>query len=111
MLDLRNIELGDFVFGRVNAEAGRASVEYIFRAIDLALAGELDAVVTGPINKEAMNAAGFHYAGHTEIFAQRTGAKEYAMLLVDGEMRVVHVSTHVSLREACELVKKSVCLR
>ena len=90
----------------VNAEAGRASVEYIFRAIDLALAGELDAVVTGPINKEAMNAAGFHYAGHTEIFAQRTGAKEYAMLLVDGEMRVVHVSTHVSLREACELVKK-----
>jgi 4-hydroxythreonine-4-phosphate dehydrogenase len=106
VLDLRNIELGDFVFGRVNAEAGRASVEYIFRAIDLALAGELDAVVTGPINKEAMNAAGFHYAGHTEIFAQRTGAKEYAMLLVDGEMRVVHVSTHVSLREACELVKK-----
>lgn len=106
VLDLRNIELGDFMVGQVNAAAGRAPVEYIFRAIDLALARELDAVVTGPINKEAVNAAGFHYAGYTEIFAQRTGTQEYAMLLVDGEMRVVHVSTHVSLREACDLVKK-----
>lgn len=106
LLDLDNIGLNDFKYGEVSAAAGRASVEYIFEAIDLALENKIAAVVTGPIHKEAINAAGYKYAGHTEIFADRTNTKDYAMMLTDEEMRVIHVSTHVSLRKACDLVKK-----
>jgi len=62
--------------------------------------------VTGPIHKEAIKAAGSPYAGHTEIFAFRTKTKNYAMMLADKNLRVIHVSTHVSLRQACDLVKK-----
>jgi len=71
----------------------------------LAMEGSVDAVVTGPIHKEAIKAAGSPYAGHTEIFATRTKTKNYAMMLADDNLRVIHVSTHVSLRQACDLVK------
>ncbi|MDP3098179.1 MAG: 4-hydroxythreonine-4-phosphate dehydrogenase PdxA, partial [Syntrophales bacterium] len=73
---------------------------------ELARKGEIDATVTGPINKEAINLAGFHYSGHTEIYADFTHTKDYAMLLVHDHFRVIHVSTHVSMREACNRVKK-----
>ncbi len=106
LLDLDNIKLNDFKYGEVSALAGTASVEYIFKAIDLALEEKIAAVVTGPIHKEAINQAGFKYAGHTEIFADKTNTKDYAMMLADNEMKVIHVSTHVSLREACDRVKK-----
>ena len=72
----------------------------------MALAKEIDATVTGPISKEAINLAGFHYSGHTEIYADVTRTKDYAMMLVHEQFRVIHVSTHVSLREACDRVKK-----
>jgi len=74
--------------------------------IELAMSKEIDATVTGPINKEAINRAGFHYSGHTEIYADLTHAKDYAMMLAHQNFRVIHVSTHVSLREACDRVKK-----
>ena len=106
LFDLDNITLDDFKYGMISAAAGKASIEYIFKAIELAKEGKVDAVVTGPIHKKAINAAGYHYAGHTEIFAEKTNTKDYAMMLADGDMRVIHVSTHVSLRHACELVKK-----
>jgi len=106
LFDLDNITLDDFKYGMVSATAGKASIEYIFKAIELAKEGIVDAVVTGPIHKEAINAAGYKYAGHTEIFADKTNTNDYAMMLADGDMRVIHVSTHVSLRNACELVKK-----
>ena len=106
LMDLDNIGLDDFKYGEVNAEAGRASMEYILKAIDLALEKKVDAVVTGPIHKEAIYAAGFHYSGHTEIFAEKTESKDYAMIISDEDMSVIHVSTHVSLREACDRVKK-----
>ncbi len=106
LLDLDNIGLNDFKYGEINAKAGKAAIEYIFEGIELAKEGKVDAVVTGPIHKEAINEAGFHYAGHTEIFAEKTGTKDYAMMLADEEMRVIHVSTHVSLRDACDNVKK-----
>lgn len=111
VLDLRNLPLEKLVHKRPTAEQGRASFEYIKTAIELALAGRLDGTVTAPISKEAINAAGFHYAGHTEIYAQFTGTKDYAMMLADGGFRVVHVSTHVSLREACNRVKKDRVLK
>ena len=75
------------------------------KAISLALAGDLNGTVTGPINKAALNAGGYHYAGHTEIYGDLTRTADYTMMLADGDFRVTHVSTHVSLREACDRVK------
>ncbi|MGB6371693.1 MAG: 4-hydroxythreonine-4-phosphate dehydrogenase PdxA [Atribacterota bacterium] len=106
LMDLDNITLDEFNYGKVNEKAGKASLEYIYRGIDLAMEGLVDAVVTGPIHKEAIKVAGSPYAGHTEIFATRTKTKNYAMMLADENLRVIHVSTHVSLRQACDLVKK-----
>ncbi|MCI0484527.1 MAG: 4-hydroxythreonine-4-phosphate dehydrogenase PdxA [candidate division NC10 bacterium] len=106
VLDLKNVDLEKCPPGVLSAEAGRAAVECIFRAIDFARANELDAVVTAPLNKEAIHLAGYRFAGHTEIFAERTGSRNYALMLVAGRLRVLHVSTHVSLREACDRVRK-----
>jgi len=106
LIDLNNITLAEFNYGKVSEKAGQASLEYIYKGIDLAMEGLVDAVVTGPIHKEAIKAAGSPYAGHTEIFATRTKTKDYAMMLTDESLRVIHVSTHVSLRQACDLVKK-----
>lgn len=89
----------------VTPEQGRASFAYVAKAIDLALEGRIDGTVTGPINKAAINAGGYAYAGHTEIYAHLTRTRDYAMMLVEGHFRVTHVSTHVSLREACDRVK------
>jgi 4-hydroxythreonine-4-phosphate dehydrogenase len=106
ILDLKNIDSKSIRHKVVSAEYGRASFEYVKKVIELALSKEIDATVTGPINKEAINLAGFHYSGHTEIYADLTHTKDYAMMLVHNQFRVIHVSTHVSLREACERVKK-----
>ncbi len=107
LLDLKNIDPASCPSGVLSAQCGRAAVEYLYKAIDLAMARELDGVVTAPLNKEAMVQAGFKYDGHTELFAERTGTKDYAMLLVVGRMRVIHVSAHTSLRNACDKVKKA----
>jgi 4-hydroxythreonine-4-phosphate dehydrogenase len=106
VLDLKNIDLQELKHGRVDPMPGKAAVEYIQKAVSLALEGRIAAIVTGPIHKEAINRAGFHYSGHTELLADLTGTKEYAMLLVHGPFRVSHVTTHTSLRRACELIKK-----
>jgi 4-hydroxythreonine-4-phosphate dehydrogenase len=106
VLDLKNVDLGKLQFGVISAMAGNASFESIKKVIDLALAGEIDATVTGPINKKSINEAGHHFAGHTEIYAHFTNTRKYAMLLVEDNLKVIHVSTHVSLRQACDLVKK-----
>ena len=105
VLDLHNIDGQSIRYQQVSADCGRASFEYVRKVIELALAKEIDATVTGPINKEAINVAGFHYAGHTEIYARLTGTQNYAMMLMHEKFRVIHVSTHVSLREACDRVK------
>lgn len=104
LLDLANVELAGTPVGQVSAGAGRAAVEYVMRACDLAMAGQVEAVVTAPLNKEAMHRAGFLYPGHTELLAERTGAERVSMLLVGPALRVVHVSTHVSLEEAIRRV-------
>lgn len=106
ILDLKNVDLPELRFGEVSAMAGNASFEAVKKVIELALAGEVDATVTGPINKKSINEAGHHFAGHTEIYAHYTNTRKYAMLLVEDKMKVIHVSTHVSLRQACDLVKK-----
>jgi len=111
VLDLRNIDLGNLRMGQVNAMTGKASVQYIEEVVKLALSGEVEAIATAPINKEALNVAGYKYAGHTEMLAHLTGTKDYAMMLVEGPLRVTHVTTHVSLRKACEMIKKERVLK
>jgi 4-hydroxythreonine-4-phosphate dehydrogenase len=88
--------------GKVSAAAGEASVRYIRRAVEMAVAGEADCIVTAPINKEAMNLAGHHFDGHTGLLAHLTGSKSSFMLLASERLNTVHVSTHVSLRGAIE---------
>lgn len=106
VIDLKNIELSELKMGQVQAMAGKASVKYVEKAVEMALENKIDAIVTAPLNKEAMNLAGYDYAGHTEILAHLTKTKDYAMMLVAGQLRVIHVTTHVSMRDACELIKK-----
>ena len=105
VFDLANVNMEEFSFGEISAMAGNASFEAVKKVIELALDGQVDATVTGPINKKSINEAGHHFAGHTEIYAHYTGTKKYAMLLVEDNLKVIHVSTHVSLRQACDLVK------
>jgi 4-hydroxythreonine-4-phosphate dehydrogenase len=105
VLDMKNIDAKSIKHKVICADSGRASFEYIKKVIEMALAKEIDATVTGPIHKEAINQAGLHYAGHTEIYADLTNTKEYAMMLMHEHFRVIHVSTHVSLREAIDRVK------
>ena len=88
------------------AIGGEASFQYVKKVIELAMAGDIDATVTNALSKEAINMAGHHYSGHTEIYADYTHTNKYTMMLAHEELRVVHVSTHVSLREACDRVKK-----
>lgn len=85
---------------------GEASFQYVKKVIEMAMAGEIDATVTNALSKEAINMAGHHYSGHTEIYADYTKTNKYTMMLAHEGLRVVHVSTHVSLREACDRVKK-----
>ncbi|NDL66658.1 4-hydroxythreonine-4-phosphate dehydrogenase PdxA [Clostridiales bacterium F-3ap] len=104
--DLGLVDVSKLELGRVSPMAGEAAFQYVKKAIELALAGEVDATVTNALNKEAINIAGHHYSGHTEIYAELTGTDKFTMMLAHENLRVVHVSTHVSLREACDRVKK-----
>jgi 4-hydroxythreonine-4-phosphate dehydrogenase len=106
VFDLQNVKLDKLVFGEVSAMAGNAAFGAVQKVIELAMAGKIDATVTGPINKKSINEAGHYFAGHTEIYAHFTNTSKYAMLLVEDNLKVIHVSTHVSLRQACDLVKK-----
>ena len=91
-------------YGQVSPVCGRIAGEAIRDAIASALKGEIDGVVTAPIHKAAFNLGGWKYAGHTEMFADLTNTKDYAMMLVHKNLRVIHVTTHVSLREALNLI-------
>jgi 4-hydroxythreonine-4-phosphate dehydrogenase len=95
---------GDLPFGELDPRAGDAAYRYVRRAVELALADEVHAIATAPLNKEAMHRAGHEYPGHTELLAELCDVRDYAMMLVSEDLRVVHVSTHVSLREAIERV-------
>lgn len=99
VLSLGLVSMGDFVQGAVGAASGRASVEYVLEAGRLALAGRVDAIVTGPINKEAIRLGGCSYIGHTEILAELCGGPEVSTMLAAGNLRVVHVTRHVRLAE------------
>lgn len=105
VIDLHNIQLERLVRGRVDTMAGKAAYQYIKLATNIALSGECDAIVTSAINKEALNNAGYHYDGHTELLAELCGVPFVAMMLVSGNLRVSHVTTHISLRRAIKLIR------
>lgn len=106
VLDMNIVDISKKRFGEVQKMTGEAAFQYVKKVIELALEDKVDATVTNAFNKEAINLAGHNYAGHTEIYADLTGTNKYSMMLAHENLRVIHVSTHVSLREACDRVKK-----
>jgi 4-hydroxythreonine-4-phosphate dehydrogenase len=92
-------ELNNVVPGKVHAAAGRAAYDFLCRAIDWTLDGSADGIVTAPLHKEGLHAAGLHYPGHTEILAERTGVHAFAMVLAVPGLAVAHVTLHMALRD------------
>ena len=110
-LDLAKVDAATLLKGAVSPEAGRAAYAYIETGVRLCQAKEIDAIVTAPINKEALAAAGLQHSGHTEILAALSGTKDFAMLLMGKELKVIHVTTHVALRRVPDLVTRERVLR
>ena len=101
-LDLIDPELP---FGELSAQAGEGAYQAVKRAVELASAGEVDAICTAPLNKEALHLAGHRYPGHTELLAELTGVSDYAMMLTTPKLRVIHVTTHIGLIDAIEAIE------
>jgi len=106
VFEVNGLQKNDFKIGEVSHEAGKASVEYVLKAGQLAIDGQISAIVTAPINKEACRLAGFSDIGHMEIFQSQTNSKEVATMLIAENLRVVHLTTHKSLKKACDYVTK-----
>ncbi len=106
VLDLANVNVSTLKMGQVQAAGGKAAFEYIERAIRLAVAGEVNAVVTAPINKESLQAAKVPYIGHTEMFAELTGSKQEMTMFSILNLKIFFLTRHVSLRRACELITR-----
>ena len=94
----------DIPYGKVSAAAGETAFRYIELAVKVALAGEIDAICTAPINKVALNGAGHHYPGHTEILAVLTGTTEVSLTLFSPKLRIIHVTAHMGLLDAIERI-------
>ena len=106
VLDLNNLNYSAITHGQISEESGNATVEWILKAGELAASGAIQAICTAPINKEACNLAGHKDIGHMEIFQSQTGADDVATMLMARPLRVVHITTHRSLRIACDYVTK-----
>jgi 4-hydroxythreonine-4-phosphate dehydrogenase len=106
VLDLRNADPATLQMGRVSAAAGRASVDYIEKAVELAQARLVEAITTGPINKAALKAAGIPFIGHTELLAALTGEERVTTMLATTGLRVMHVTRHVPLAEVARHITK-----
>ena len=104
LLALSTLNLNQFSFGKPNKDTGKAMVGYITKAIHLALKKKINGVVTCPINKAAIALAGYVYPGHTELFAEKTKTREYAMMLAGASLKVVLVTIHLPLRKVPQLL-------
>jgi 4-hydroxythreonine-4-phosphate dehydrogenase len=111
VLDPGIISPDQFQKGKAQAVCGKAAFEYIIRAIDLTMKNEAAGVITNPISKESLKMAGINYPGHTEIFADRTGTRDFTMLFLLKNVGVAHVTTHCSLKEAINLISKDRVLK
>lgn len=110
-INLNYLQPNSWEYKKNSAKCGEASFQYVIYAIKQAMEKKVKAVVTAPISKESINMAGYRYSGHTEIFADYTQTRDFAMLLASKTLRVIHVSTHCSLREACDRAKKDRVLK
>jgi 4-phospho-D-threonate 3-dehydrogenase / 4-phospho-D-erythronate 3-dehydrogenase len=110
-IDTGHFNLPAIPFGRVHAECGRAALAAIRRGVELARSGSLNALVTGPIHKKSAQLAGIVGAGHTEYIAHLCGVRDVRLMLAGPRLRVIHVSAHVSLRSAIDLVKRDRIVR
>lgn len=106
VLDLGLIDTAKLKISMVDAEVGRAAVIYTQEAGKMAMQGTIDAIVSAPLNKEAMRAAGYPFEGATQILGELTGSKRFGMILIFGKLRVMMLTTHVSLRQACDAVTR-----
>ena len=106
LIDLGNVDMVKFEFGKVNGMCGKAAYEYIAKCIELANEGKVDAVATTPINKESLRAGGINYIGHTEIFGALTGTEDPLTMFETNGMRVFFLTRHVSLREMLDMITK-----
>lgn len=106
IIDIQNVNPEDVVLGQISARSGRASMEWVAKAAELAMAGRIHGMVTAPVNKEAVSLAGYREIGHMEFLQQITGSVDVATMLVSGNLKVVHLTTHLSLRDACDYVTK-----
>ena len=106
VVDIHNLNPEDITVGKVSPTCGGAAMQWVSRAAELALAGQVDALATAPVNKEAASLAGYTAIGHMELLQEISGAQEVATMLMSGRLRVVHLSTHRSLRRACEYVTR-----
>ena len=105
-MDIHNLNPEDITVGQISVPCGRAAMEWVTKAGELALAGIVDGIATAPLNKEAASLAGFESIGHTELLQELAGAKTVPTMLMSRNLRVVHLTTHRSLRVACDYVKK-----
>ncbi|MGR3174090.1 MAG: 4-hydroxythreonine-4-phosphate dehydrogenase PdxA [Candidatus Scalindua sp.] len=106
VLDLDNVSVQDAISHKPLPGSGRASVEYIMKGLDLAMEGEIDAIVTAPINKEAVKMAGFEFAGHTELLQDKTAAESVVMLMVGKGLRVSFVTTHLAVKDVSGFINQ-----
>ena len=106
VVDIHNLNPEDITVGEINLTCGKAAMEWVTKAGELALAGVVDALATAPLNKEAASLAGYQSIGHMELLQELSKSKLVATMLMSKNLRVVHLSTHRSLRLACDLVKK-----
>lgn len=106
VVDIHNLNPEDITVGRISIPCGKAAMEWVSKAGQLALAGIVDGMATAPLNKEAASLAGFQSIGHTELLQELVGAKHVPTMLLAKNLRVVHLTTHRSLRQACDYVKK-----
>jgi len=106
VVDIHNLNPEDITVGQISIPCGKAAMEWVSKAGQLALAGIVDGLATAPLNKEAASLAGFQSIGHMELLQELSGAKTVATMLLAKNLRVVHLTTHRSLRLACDYVKK-----
>ncbi len=106
VVDIHNLNPEDITVGQISVPCGKAAMEWVTKAGELALAGIVDGIATAPLNKEAASLAGFQSIGHTELLQELAGAKTVPTMLLSKNLRVVHLTTHRSLRVACDYVKQ-----
>lgn len=106
LIDLGNVDMTKFEFGKVNGMCGQAAYQYIAKSIELANEGRVDAVATTPINKESLRAGNINFIGHTEIFGALTGTEDPLTMFETNGMRVFFLTRHVSLREMLDMITK-----